>query len=664
MFAVERDEIKNSAQIFLSKVRIIMCIFEAGYPKMNKYLKILKQYWGYEGFRELQADIIQSVADGNDSLGLMPTGGGKSITFQVPTLAMDGLCLVITPLIALMKDQVADLKKRKIKAAAIYSGMTRPEILNTLENCIYGHYKFLYISPERLSTELFISHITHLNVCLITVDESHCISQWGYDFRPSYLQIVKIREYLPGVPVLALTATATPEVVKDIQKQLGFPRENVFQKSFERKNLAYVVKTVEDKPYNLLKILTSVQGSAIVYVRDRKKTKEVADFLNEKGIYAEHFHAGLTNVDKDEKLMRWKNDQTRVMVATNAFGMGIDKPDVRMVIHLDLPDSVEAYFQEAGRAGRDGLKAYAVLLYNKSDSTKAKKRLSDNFPGRDRIKLTYDKLGNYFELAVGCGEGMIYPFNLMDFCTKFKLPILPTFSSLKTLEQGGYIELTDEMDNTSRIMFTVKKDELYSLQMSNPELDHLMQVLLRSYTGLFTEYAHISENVVADRLNLTRQKVYEQLMLLNKLGVVSYIPAKKTPFIIYTRNRVEVERVRLTKEAYDNRKARYEKRIGEMLHYAVGRECRSRFLLRYFGQEDVVSCGHCDVCIDKKKGATIENEFEEIKARIESLLKPHPLEITELLSAFDEEDCALRVIRFLMDNGLIVLQDNTLVLVS
>jgi ATP-dependent DNA helicase RecQ len=633
---------------------------------MDKYLKILKQYWGYDCFRELQGDIIKSVGERNDTLGLMPTGGGKSITFQVPTMCMDGICLVITPLIALMKDQVDALKKRKIKAAAIYSGMTREEIIRTLENCIYGNYKFLYVSPERLGTELFISQLEHLNVCLVAVDESHCISQWGYDFRPSYLRISEIRDYLPEVPILALTATATPEVVKDIQQRLKFPRENVFQKSFERKNLAYVVRNAEDKLYNLLKILTNVQGSAIVYVRDRKKTKEIADFLNEKGFSAEHFHAGISNDSKDAKQTRWKTNQTRVIVSTNAFGMGIDKPDVRLVIHLDLPDSLEAYFQEAGRAGRDGKKAYAVLLYNKSDSTKLKKRLSDTFPTKDRITLTYDKLGNYFELGVGSGEGAVFAFNLQDFCHKFKMPILPTYHSLKNLEQAGYLELTDEQDNASRLLFTVKREELYSFQLKNPELEKLMQLLLRSYTGLFTEYAYINEEVLAQRLGSTRQKVYEQLVLLSKHGIIHYIPAKKTPFIIYTCNRIEADRVKLSKEAYDDRKGRYEKKITEMLRYATeDNVCRSQILLRYFGQKESKPCGHCDVCLEKKKGQIQNKDFNEIKVSIENLLKEQPRNIPQLLQAMPrDEEQVLLVIRFLLDNGLIKQQDNSLVWVG
>lgn len=627
---------------------------------MEKYLSILKQYWGYEHFRDLQGDIIQSIGRGEDTLGLMPTGGGKSITFQVPALAMEGICIVVTPLIALMKDQVDNLKKRKIKAAAIYAGMTRQEIVVTLDNCLYGDYKFLYVSPERLFTELFLSRLSHFKVSLLAIDESHCISQWGYDFRPSYLRIAEIREHIPGVPVLALTATATPEVVKDIQVKLQFPKENVYQKSFERSNLVYVVRTVEDKLGQLLKILGSVAGTAIVYVRDRKKTKEVADFLNQNNISAEHFHAGLTHQSKDERQSRWKRNETRVIVSTNAFGMGIDKPDVRVVVHMDLPDSLEAYFQEAGRAGRDEQKAFAVLLYNKGDNTKIKKRISDSFPEKERIVITYDKLGNYFELGVGSGEGMVYAFNLIDFCTKFKLPSLQTYNAMKTLEQAGYLQLTDEIDNPSRLMFIVNRDELYNFQLNNPELDKLMQLLLRSYTGLFTEYAHIHEEALAKRLGISRPVVYDLLITLSKYGIISYIPAKKTPFVIYSQNRVESKRLYISREAYDERKDRYEKRITEMLHYATEENiCRSQMLLRYFGQHTVKPCGQCDVCLKVKEKQLPDGEFDLYRNEIQKLLAQKPMSHQEILSqARGKEDNLLQTLRFMLDNGFISLAEN------
>jgi len=436
---------------------------------MQIYLDILKKYWGYDEFRALQADIISSIASGKDTLGLMPTGGGKSLTFQVPTMAMEGVCIVVTPLIALMKDQVENLKKRGISAAAIFSGMSQNDIMLTLDNTVFEVYKFLYVSPERLATPLFIEKIKQAKVCMIAVDESHCISQWGYDFRPSYLRIADIRDILPAVPVLALTATATPEVVVDIQQQLHFKTPNLFQKSFHRSNLVYVVRTVEDKDKHLLKILNNVPGTSVVYVRNRKRTKEIADFLNLNNISAENFHAGLKNETKDAKQSRWKNGETRVIVSTNAFGMGIDKAEVRTVVHMDLPDSVEAYFQEAGRAGRDEKKAYAVMLYNNSDAVKMRKRVSDSFPGKEMVLKIYEALGNYLEIGVGSGLDKVFAFDIADFCTKFKLPILITFNCLKILQQAGYIELTDEQDSSSRVLFVVHKDDLYKAKLTTEQ---------------------------------------------------------------------------------------------------------------------------------------------------------------------------------------------------
>lgn len=428
---------------------------------MDLYHKILKQYWGYDEFRPLQEDIIHSVSQGKDTLGLMPTGGGKSLTFQVPAMAMEGLCLVVTPLIALMKDQVDNLRQRNIKSLAVYSGMTRQEIITTLENAIFGDYKFLYVSPERLATQLFLSKLRDMNVCLLVVDESHCISQWGYDFRPSYLKIAAIREHLPGVPVLALTATATPEVIDDIQEQLHFSKKNVFRKSFERKNLAYIVRNTENKPEELVRLLEKIKGSTIIYVRSRQKTKEMSDFLIQQGFSADFYHAGLRSEDKSRKQSCWKNNEKRIIVCTNAFGMGIDKPDVRLVVHTDLPNSVEEYFQEAGRAGRDGEKAFAVVLYHKNDTVKLKKRIRDEFPEREFISQVYDSLAYFFQVAEGFGVGMVYDFNIQQFCATYKYPLLPTHNALRILDLAGYIEYTDEIDNRSRLMFTVYRDDLY-----------------------------------------------------------------------------------------------------------------------------------------------------------------------------------------------------------
>jgi len=621
---------------------------------MQKYLDILKQYWGYSSFRPLQDEIIGSIASGNDTLGLMPTGGGKSLTFQVPAMAMDGVCVVVTPLIALMKDQVENLKKRGIAAAAIFSGMSYDEILMTLENASFGAYKFLYVSPERLATRIFIEKIKQTKVCLIAVDESHCISQWGYDFRPSYLKIAEIRAFLPNAPILALTATATPEVAEDIQKQLHFPASNIFKKSFYRSNLAYVVRYTEDKNQYLLKILNSVPGTSVVYVRNRKKTKETAEFLVKNGIVAEHYHAGLNNVKKDEIQTRWKNGKTRVIVSTNAFGMGIDKADVRSVIHLDLPDSLEAYFQEAGRAGRDEKKAFAVLLYNNSDAAKIKKRISDTFPPKEMIRKVYESLGNYYQVGIGSGLDNTFPFDLVDFCTKFHLPVLMAFSSLKILQQAGYIEFTDEEESTSQVLFTVKKEELYQLKQT-PKQEKLIHVLLRSYTGLFTEPAFIHEEVVAQRLQSTPQEVYQQLVELSKEKVIRYIPRKKTAFLTFTQERVDAKQIYLSREAYEDRRERFVSRVQSVLNYAKEENvCRSQMLLSYFGEKNSQPCGKCDVCQKKKETEISTAEFEAIRSSIVQVLSNEnlPLDIVVQKIHFKEKK-VLQVIRFMLDNNQI-----------
>ena len=621
---------------------------------MQQYLSILKQYWGYDEFRALQGDIIRSIAAGKDTLGLMPTGGGKSLTFQVPTMAMDGICIVVTPLIALMKDQVENLKKRGIAAAAIFSGMTHNEILMTLDNAVFEAYKFLYVSPERLATPIFMEKIKQANVCMIAVDESHCISQWGYDFRPSYLRIADIRELLPDVPVLALTATATPEVVKDIQEQLHFREPNLFQKSFNRSNLAYVVRTVENKDENLLKILNSVPGTSVVYVRNRKRTKEISDFLNVNGISAENFHAGLKNETKDAKQSRWKQGETRVIVSTNAFGMGIDKAEVCTVVHMDLPDSLEAYFQEAGRAGRDEQKAYAVLLYNNGDAVKMRKRVSDSFPGKEMVVKVYEALGNYFQIGVGSGLDAVFAFDIGDFCTKFKLPILIAYSSLKLLQQAGYIELTDEQDSSSRVLFTVGKDDLYKLKHDGDQ-ERLIHILLRSYTGLFTDLASISEETLAKRLEWTRDKVYEHLIVLDKERVIQFIPRKKTPFLTFVREREATGRVELTKEAYDDRRERYISRVKSVLDYAhEENNCRSQMMLSYFGEKDTQPCGKCDICLKKKETQISTEDFELIRLAIQEALVVEELTINALVKKVHfKEPKVLQVIRYMQDNGQI-----------
>ena len=630
---------------------------------MADYLKILKQYWGYDHFRGIQEDIIRSVGEGKDTLGLMPTGGGKSITFQVPALAQEGLCLVITPLIALMKDQVRNLRERGIKATAVYSGMTREEILIALENCIFGNYKFLYISPERLGTEIFQIKLRSMHVSLITVDESHCISQWGYDFRPAYLKIADIRQLLPGVPVIALTATATPEVVKDIQERLQFRRENVFRMSFERKNLAYIVRHTEDKEGEMLHILQRVNGSSIIYTRNRKKTKEIAQLLNRNHITATFYHAGLSDETKDLRQKSWLKGEYRVMVATNAFGMGIDKPDVRLVIHADVPDSPEAYFQEAGRAGRDGMKAYAVLLFCPRDKITLKQRISDTFPEKDYIRKVYEDINFYYQMAMGDGLGCTFAFNLDEFCHNFKHFPVQTDSALKILTRAGYLEYTDEQDNASRIMFTLTKEELYRIHEQNADTEKLIRILLRTYTGLFTDYAYINEELLSKRSGLSRPQIYETLLFLTRQHILHYIPGKKTPYIIYTRERQETDRIYLSKEVYEERKESYRRRIEAMIEYAESENnCRSRMLLHYFGEKNEHNCGQCDVCLQHHHSGLKQSQFDEISRQIRALLKTSPLSPQELKAQIQApEEQVSKVIAYLLAEE-IIRQENGLLL--
>lgn len=588
----------------------------------DKYHIILKQYWGYDDFRGIQQEIIHSIGSGKDTLGLMPTGGGKSIAFQVPALAQEGICIVITPLIALMKDQVENLKKRGIKATAIYSGLTHNEILVTLENCIFGDYKFLYVSPERLSSELFLTKLKRMRVSFITVDEAHCISQWGYDFRPSYIRIADLRKVVPQAPVLALTATATPEVVKDIQDKLLFRQEHVFKMSFARKNLAYVVRHTEDKESELLHIINSIPGTVIVYCRSRKGCRDLAAQLEERGLTATFYHAGLSNCEKDERQRLWQTDQCRVMVATNAFGMGIDKPDVRLVVHMDVPDSPEAYFQEAGRAGRDGRKAYAVLLYNASDKTKLMKRIPDTFPDREFIKEIYEHICYYYQMAMGDGLNVTREFNLNEFCRNFKHFPVPTDSALRILTRAGYLEYIDEQENDSRLIFLVRRDELYHLDGLEPEYESLLQAVLRSYGGVFSDYITIDETLLGKQTGLSRDMVYRGLIALGKRRIISYIPYKKTPYIRFAQKRVETERIVISREIYENRKEKYEARIQAMIDYATRDDlCRSRMLLAYFGETSEENCLACDVCLKKNSAGISQGLAENVERRITALLR-------------------------------------------
>ena len=564
----------------------------------DKFQSILQKYWGYPDFRGIQRNIIESIASGRDTLGLMPTGGGKSITFQVPALAQEGVCIVITPLIALMKDQVQHLREHGILADAIYADKSRSEILQTLDNAIFGGVKILYVSPERLASEMFQTKLRHIHVSFITVDEAHCISQWGYDFRPSYLQIASIREMKPGIPILALTATATPEVVDDIQERLHFKEKNVFKMSFERKNLAYVVREAEDKQGEMIHILQSVGGSAIVYARSRKRTKEMAQLLAQQGITATFYHAGLDPDVKDQRQKAWQKDEVRVMCATNAFGMGIDKPDVRVVIHIDCPDSLEAYFQEAGRAGRDGQKSYAVLLYNKHDELKLCKRVDDTFPPKELIQDIYEHLAYFYQIGVGSGQGKTFEFDIEKFCVTYKYFPTKVDAALRILERSGYLHYEDNPDGKARVMFLLGRNDLYMLDQLAPSQDAVVTALLRSYGSLFVDLTYIDEALIARQAELTIQQVYFALKSLAARHIIQFIPRRKIPFISYTRDRVDGDKVVIPKEVWESRREQYEKRIKSMIRYAKNDEiCRSRQLLAYFGEENDRDCKQCDVCL-------------------------------------------------------------------
>jgi ATP-dependent DNA helicase RecQ len=628
---------------------------------MADYHKILQSYWGYDSFRSIQLDIIKSVVEEKkDTLGLLPTGGGKSIIFQVAGLSMTGITLVVTPLIALMKDQVENLQKRKIKAVAIHSGLSADEIDIALNNCIYGGYKFLYVSPERLETELFVNRVVQMKINLLVVDEAHCISQWGYDFRPSYLKIANLRNYVSDINCLALTATATPRVVEDIQDKLRFPDNNVLKISFERKNLSYIVRNIDDKQGYVLKTVHKMNSSGIIYVRNRKKTKQIADFLKKNGISADYYHAGLKNEIRDHKQAQWKSGKVSVIVATNAFGMGIDKPDVRYVLHLDIPDSLEAYFQEAGRAGRDNKKAYAGLLFNQSDIKKLERSIETNFPKISVIKNIYNAIFNFYQIPVGGGKGVVEDFNMPVFASRYKLNILIVYNSLKILQREGYLELTDEVNNPSRIRFIVSREELYKFQVSNEQFDSFIKLVLRTYTGLFTDYVKVNEDYLAKKARINRNMVYEYLKKLTSQKIINYIPQKRSALIIFTEERLETKSVFISPENYKERQKNFVERISSVISYALsGTKCRSQMLLNYFGEYKTPTCGICDICQKGKENKLSTESFHEIAEKLLELLK-EPTGINTLVNSFSEhnESRILQVIQWLLDNNKIMYTNN------
>lgn len=623
---------------------------------IETYRQILTRYWGFSAFKPLQEDIIRSVAEGKDTLGLMPTGGGKSITFQVPALAHEGICLVITPLIALMKDQVARLNSMEIRSLAIHSGMSPEEIDNALENAIYGDYKFLYVSPERIATRTFQGRLPRLNLSLVAIDEAHCISQWGYDFRPSYLKIAGLREHISeDVPFLALTASATPQVIEDIMDKLAFRGRNVLRTSFDRKNISYLVRKVEDKPTYLIKTLQKARGSGIVYVRSRKRCKEVAELLVANGISADFYHAGLTNELRDKKQSAWTAGETRVIVSTNAFGMGIDKSDVRFVIHWDIPDSIENYFQESGRAGRDDKPASAVLLYTPSDKSRLLDTVRKRFPSIDRIKDIYEAVCNFLQVPLGSGKDNVFDFNMYDFVSKYRLPVIETYNSLQFLQREGYMEFTEEINNPSRIHFIVSRDDLYKFQVANESFDGFIKLLLRSYTGLFAEFVPINEETLSKKSGATRDTVYQYLVKLSSFNIIRYIPGKKTSLVIFTEERLERKALLISPENYLHVKEKYEIRLSKMIEYAdTDNKCRSVILLDYLGEESD-RCGLCDVCRERNELDLSKYEFDLILEEIKSILEtdnPDAEQLTKLIEY--PEDKTIKVIRWLLDHNKII----------
>ncbi len=622
---------------------------------------ILIRYWGHSTFRPLQEDIIRSVLDGRDTLALLPTGGGKSICFQVPALAREGVCLVITPLIALMKDQVMNLKKKGIKASAIYSGMHPNEIQMALDNCAFGEEKFLYLSPERLQNENFLQALQKMKINLIAVDEAHCISQWGYDFRPPYLQIFEIRKYLPGIPVLALTATATIDVIADIQQKLGFAKENVFRKSFERKNLTYVVVKEEDKLGRLLRIFNKVKGTGIVYVRNRRMTTEIARFLQKNKISAGYYHAGLDMKTRESRQEAWMKEEIRVMVTTNAFGMGIDKPNVRTVVHMDLPDSLEAYFQEAGRAGRDEKQSYALLLYQETDLARLRQNLDSTYPPVEVIRNVYRSLGNYYQIPVGSGKDSSFDFDLSDFSKQAGLSPLIAYNSLKFIEKEGYISMNESLGNPSKVHIYASREDLYRFQVENRTIDPFIKLLLRSYSGILSGFIMLNEQELARRGGMEAGEVVKMLNFLQNNHILTYAPRKDKPQLIFLVERLDTANLSISPENYNERKKVAMAKIQSALDYVSSDDfCRSEFLLKYFGETSTHRCGKCDVCRQRNKVELNDLEFNQLRQKIKTLLLDKPMTLNELVYYADDygEEHALKVIRWLEDKGSIIKDEN------
>lgn len=616
--------------------------------------EILEKYWGFKNFRETQEEIIDSVLQGNDTLALLPTGGGKSICFQVPALVKEGICIVISPLIALMKDQVDNLVNKGIKAVAITSNMHKREIDIALDNCVHGAIKFLYLSPERLETEIVKVRLQKMNVNLIAIDESHCISQWGYDFRPSYLKIEAIRELLPNIPILALTATATTIVVKDIQEKLRFKKTNVFQKSFERKNLSYVVIHEEDKLLRLLKIGNNLKGVGIVYVRNRKKAQDVASYLVSNKIAADFYHAGLDPKIREQKQINWMQNKMRIIVCTNAFGMGIDKPDVRFVVHLDLPDSLEAYFQEAGRAGRDEQKAYAILLYNNGDKLETERIVNTSFPSIEEIKQTYQALANYYQMPTGSGAGVTLNFDIIAFCDTYKLQALTVYNCLKFIEKEGYISTSDNLSQASRIKFEINRDDLYKFQIASPAFDSFIKLLLRSYSGLFENFVKINEFELSKKSNTSREEIIKKIQYLQKYNVLTYAAQSDKAQLTFEKERVDVKNLSISKNNLQVLKQKAIERLEAVINYAESKKkCRNQILLAYFGETDSYNCNQCDICLEENKKTLHVDEFEAISRQVKELLSMHPMTLSKLINALTEgtEDKRIRTIQWLLDNN-------------